>query len=216
VVLQAELGATNAGTFDVGGACASFPTGLATAHGLIATNPSIHHVLVVGAYRMSRLADPADPMVFFYGDGAGAAIVTASEEPGILGAAFRADGTYAKRWGIFAGGTVEPASPDAIEAGRTQVRLVERYPPEVNEVGWPILARRLSDELDLPLEAIDLAVFTQVRGPTIEKVAAELGIPLERCPRTMATGATRVRRASPWPSTGRSKPGASDRGCTRC
>src|ERR1700686_5289044 len=36
VVLQAKLGAKNAGTFDVGCACASFPTGLAAAAGLIA------------------------------------------------------------------------------------------------------------------------------------------------------------------------------------
>ena len=39
VVLQHKLGAKNAGTFDVGCACASFPTGLAAAAGLIATNP---------------------------------------------------------------------------------------------------------------------------------------------------------------------------------
>ena len=39
VVLQGKLGAKNAGTFDVGCACASFPTGIAAASGLIATNP---------------------------------------------------------------------------------------------------------------------------------------------------------------------------------
>ena len=39
VVVQHKLGAKNAGTFDVGCACASFPTCLATAAGLIATNP---------------------------------------------------------------------------------------------------------------------------------------------------------------------------------
>src|SRR3990172_6590818 len=56
VVLQHKLGAVNAGTFDVGCACASFPTGVAAAAGIIATNPSIRTVLVVGVYRMSRLA----------------------------------------------------------------------------------------------------------------------------------------------------------------
>jgi 3-oxoacyl-[acyl-carrier-protein] synthase-3 len=39
VVLQHKLGAKNAGTFDVGCACASFPTGLTIAAGMIATNP---------------------------------------------------------------------------------------------------------------------------------------------------------------------------------
>jgi len=65
VVLQHKLGARNAGTFDVGCACASFPTGLAAAAGLIATNASLRTVLVVGAYLMHRLADPNDPAIFF-------------------------------------------------------------------------------------------------------------------------------------------------------
>ncbi len=41
VVLQGKLGAKNAGTFDVGCACASFPTAIANAAGLMATNPSL-------------------------------------------------------------------------------------------------------------------------------------------------------------------------------
>src|SRR4051794_41944351 len=82
VVLQHKLGAKNAGTFDVGCACASFPTGLACAAGLMATNPGLKTILVVGAYLMHKLADPADPMVFFYGDGAGAAVLEASPAPG--------------------------------------------------------------------------------------------------------------------------------------
>ena len=47
VVVQHKLGATNAGTFDVGCACASFPTGLAIASGLIAANPGLKTVVVV-------------------------------------------------------------------------------------------------------------------------------------------------------------------------
>ncbi|MEO1366187.1 MAG: ketoacyl-ACP synthase III, partial [Acidobacteriota bacterium] len=66
-VLQHKLGATRAGTFDIGCACASFPTGLATAAGWIQANPATRRVLVVGAYLMQRLADPDDPAIFFYG-----------------------------------------------------------------------------------------------------------------------------------------------------
>ena len=65
VVLQSKLGAKNAGTFDVACACASFPTALANAAGLMATNPSLKTVLVVGVYMMRKLADPDDPMTFF-------------------------------------------------------------------------------------------------------------------------------------------------------
>ena len=77
VVLQGKLGAVNAGTFDVGCACASFPTGLAAAAGFIAANPVMKTILVVGVYLIHKLADPSDPMIFFYGDGAGAAVVEA-------------------------------------------------------------------------------------------------------------------------------------------
>ena len=62
VVLQYKLGAKNAGTFDVGCACASFPTAIALAAGLIATNAGIKNVLVVGAYLMRKLSDPNDPV----------------------------------------------------------------------------------------------------------------------------------------------------------
>ena len=146
VVLQHKLGAKNAGTFDVGCACASFPTGLAAAAGLIATNPALKNVLVVGVYLMHKLADPNDPMVFFYGDGAGAAILQAGDEPGFVNAAMQADGEYAKHWGIFAGGTAEPATVENVASGRTTVKMAERYPPEINHEGWPRLVRRLAKE----------------------------------------------------------------------
>ena len=180
VVLQHKLGAKNAGTFDVGCACASFPTGLAAGAGLIATNPSIRCVLVVGVYLMHKLADPNDPMVFFYGDGAGAAVLVPSEEPGFVAAAFQADGAYAKHWGIFAGGTAEPATEEAVRAGRTRVRMAERYPPEINHEGWPRLVRKLADRGGFAVADVDVLVFTQVRKPSIELIMADLGLPMER------------------------------------
>ena len=103
VVLQHKLGAKNAGTFDVGCACASFPTGAAIAAGLIAANQALKTVLVVGVYNMHKLASPDDPMVFFYGDGAGAAVLEPAAEPGFISSAYRADGFYSGHWGIYAG-----------------------------------------------------------------------------------------------------------------
>ncbi len=180
VVLQHKLGAARAGTFDVGCACASFPTGLASAAGLMATNPALRTVLVVGVYLMHKLADPLDPMIFFYGDGAGAVLLEAGDEPGFEGAAFQADGAYARHWGLLAGGTAEPASEEALRAGRLRVRMLERYPPEINHVGWPTLVRRLAHEQDFALDSIDFTIFTQVRKPSIELVMQALGLPPER------------------------------------
>ena len=180
VVLQHKLGAKNAGTFDVGCACASFPTGLAAGSGFIATSPGIKNVLVLGVYLMHKLSDREDPMVFFYGDGAGAAVLTASEEPGFLGSALQADGAYNHHWGIFAGGTAEPASCEAVTAGRTRVKMLDRYPPEVNSQGWPRLVRRLAHDNGFSVGEIDFIVFTQVRKPTIEEVMADLGLPMSK------------------------------------
>jgi len=180
VVLQYKLGAKNAGTFDVGCACASFPTGLAIGSGMIATNPSINTVLVVGVYLMHKLADPNDPMIFFYGDGAGAAVLRTAGKPGFIASAFQADGSYNRHWGIYACGTAEPATEEAVRAGRTRVRMLERYPPEINHEGWPRLVRRLAAGGGFAVSDIDFAIFTQVRKPSIELVMEDLGLPLDR------------------------------------
>lgn len=180
VVLQHKLGAKNAGTFDVGCACASFPTGLAAGAGLIAANRGLQTVLVVGVYQMHKLADPSDPMVFFYGDGAGAAVLEPREEPGFIASAYQADGAYAKHWGIFSGGTAEPASAASVAAGRTQVRVVERYPAEINHDGWPRLVKKVAAEGGFHVHEIDFILFTQVRKPSIERVMQELSLPLAK------------------------------------
>jgi 3-oxoacyl-[acyl-carrier-protein] synthase-3 len=180
VVLQGKLGAKNAGTFDVGCACASFPTAISNAAGLMATNPALRTVLVVSVYQMHKLADADDPMVFFYGDGAGAAVLERGDEPGFVAAAFQADGSYAGRWLIQSGGTVEPTTAAAVHEGRHLVRMLERYPPEINNDGWPRLVRKVAENGEFALGDIDFIIFTQVRKPTIELVMQNLELPMEK------------------------------------
>ena len=180
VVLQHKLGAKNAGTFDVGCACASFPTGLAIGSGLIAANPGIKTVLVVGVYLMHKLTSPNDPMGFFYGDGAGAAVLEPAAEPGFVSSAYQAGGEYHRHWGIYSGGTFEPASEESVKAGRTTVKVLDRYPPEINHEGWPRLTRRVAKEGGFAVSEIDFIIFTQVRKPSIELVMSDLGLPMEK------------------------------------
>src|SRR5436190_15199029 len=158
VVLQSKLGAKNAGTFDVGCACASFPTATSTAAGLMAQNSALRVVLVVGVYMMHKLAGADDPVVFFYGDGAGAAVLERTNEPGFISSAFAADGTYHRNWLIQAGGTVEPASADALREGRTTVKMLERYPPEINNTGWPKLVRQVAKNGGFAVSDIDFVI----------------------------------------------------------
>ena len=179
-VLQHKLGAVKAGTFDIGCACASFPTGVATAAGLLSTNPWMKYVLVVGVYMMSKLADPTDVVSFFYGDGAGAAVLAVDSKPGFITSAYLADGAFADYWVISSGGTAEPASVESVQEGRTKVRLLQRYPPDVNHENWPIIVRALAERGGFELEDIDLAIFTQVRLPSIKLVMEDLGLPLRK------------------------------------
>jgi 3-oxoacyl-[acyl-carrier-protein] synthase-3 len=181
VVVQEKLGAKNAGTFDVGCACASFPTGLALAAGLIATNPHLKNVLVIGAYLMHRLADyKHDVMSFFYGDGAGAAILAPGDKPGFISSAIFADGSYYSNWGIYAGGTAEPATVENVQSGKTQVRLITPFPAEVNNEGWPKRVREVAANGGFKVEDIDFVIFTQVRYNSIELVMEDLGLPIEK------------------------------------
>ena len=180
VVVQHKIGAKNTGTYDIGCACASFPTGLASAAGLLAANPWMKYILVIGSYMMSRLSDPLDVSSFFYGDGAGAAVVGVDNQPGFVASTYLADGSYHKYWGIYSGGTYEPASVESVQAGRTKVRLLERYPPEVNHEGWPKLMRDLAVKGNYDLQEVDMALFTQVRLPSIYLVMEDLGLPIEK------------------------------------
>ena len=180
VVVQHKLGAVNAGTFDVACACSTFPTGLATASGLILANENINTVLVVSVYMMRKLADPTDPMIFFYGDGAGAAVLEAGTDTGYVGTKMVADGSYSQVWGIYSGGTAEPFSQEAFDAGRTYVKRVGEYPPEINIEGWPKLIRSLAEADKFDLNDVAQVIFTQVNKQTIESVMNDVGLPLEK------------------------------------
>jgi len=181
VVVQHKLGCVNAGTYDVGCACASFPTALAQAAGLIAVNPHMKYILVIGAYMMHKLADiKHDVTAFFYGDGAGAVVVGASDKPGYVSTSIKADGSYHKNWGIYSGGTYEPATEESLQAGRTKVKLVTPFPPTVNHEGWPARVRECAANGGFDLQEIDHIIFTQVNKNSIKLVMENLGLPVEK------------------------------------
>ena len=147
VIVQDKLGAKNAGTFDVGCACASFPTAFASAAGMMATNPNLKTVLVIGVYMMHKLADADDPMVFFYGDGAGAAILERERAAAASSPPRSAPTAPTRRTGR----STPAARPSRrresrCSNGRTPVKMYERYPPEINNEGWPRLVRAGREE----------------------------------------------------------------------
>lgn len=80
--------------FDVAAACAGFCYALSVADQYIKSGMA-KRILIVGSDCLSRLVDPKDrSMVILFGDGAGATIIEASEEPGILSTHIHAAGSY--------------------------------------------------------------------------------------------------------------------------
>jgi len=89
-----ELGIGGVPAFDITTACPGFVYGLSIADQFIKTGHR-KNVLVVGTEVLSRLVNWEDRTTcVIFGDGAGAAVVTASDEPGILSTHIHADGGY--------------------------------------------------------------------------------------------------------------------------
>jgi 3-oxoacyl-[acyl-carrier-protein] synthase-3 len=182
-VLHGRLGMRRtAGTFDVNSACAGFATALDAAWKYIRADERYERVLVVAVYAMSKYLDPADKKtVTIFADGAGAVVLELSEAPGLLASELYADGSLAPGMGVFAGGTAEPITADVLNDGiRNRLRFVEKYPKEVNEEGWPRIARSVLGRIGAEVGDVDLWLWTQVNRSTIEMVMDRLGVPMEK------------------------------------
>ncbi|GAA2108696.1 ketoacyl-ACP synthase III [Microlunatus panaciterrae] len=93
--IAAEVGAVGAAAFDVSAACAGFCYGLAMADSFVRTGTA-GHVLVIGVERLSDLTNREDrSTAFLFADGAGAAVVGPSDQPGIGPVVWGSDGDQA-------------------------------------------------------------------------------------------------------------------------
>ena len=94
-ILQGKLGAHRGAAFDLQAVCSGFVYALATADLFIKSGQN-RCALVVGAEIFSRILDWNDRSTcVLFGDGAGAVVLEASEEPGILSSHLHADGSQA-------------------------------------------------------------------------------------------------------------------------
>jgi len=92
--IQYLLGIHNIPAFDVAAACAGFTYALSIADNFIKAG-SAEKVLVIGADSLAGACDPTDrSTIIIFGDGAGAAVVSATEEEGILSTHINADGRF--------------------------------------------------------------------------------------------------------------------------
>lgn len=92
--LQAKLGIGDVIAFDVSAACSGFIYALDIADKYIKSG-TIKYALVVGSDMLTRGLDPNDRgTIIIFGDGAGAVVIGASDEPGIIASHLHADGRY--------------------------------------------------------------------------------------------------------------------------
>lgn len=181
-VVQAKLGATNAGTYDVNCACAAWVTALDLAARYIATDSDFKTILVAGGYGMTKFLDWHDKYTAtLFADGAGAVIVRAGDAPGYLAGKLVAHGEYHDALGIYTGGTYRPATPEVIaQLGKPRVQFVKKFPKTFNSDNWPPLVRAVVAKAGLTLDDIKLYLFTQLNLRTIELVMQNLGQPMSK------------------------------------
>lgn len=180
-VLQAKLGAENAGTFDINTACAGWVTAMDTAARHLMTDPALDVVLAVGAYGMTRFVDYTDHKTCtLFADGAGAAVVGAGEEPGFLAGKLIAAGEYYDALGIYTGGTAKPRTPEEENEGIPRVQFVRKFPATFNSERWPALVREVVEKAGMGVDDVDFFLFTQLNVNTIKQAMEALGQPLEK------------------------------------
>jgi 3-oxoacyl-[acyl-carrier-protein] synthase-3 len=191
-VVQHKLEAARAGTFDVNTACAGFVTVADIAWKYIAADPSYEHILIAGAYGMSKYLDMDDyKLATLFADGAGAAVVSARpgggvDEPGrILASELFADGSYHDFMGIYAGGTWMPASPEALAGKHHRLQFVKKFPAETNPTHWPRLIRSVLERIGKEPRDVDRYFFTQINIFSINETLDLLGVPHERAHNVM-------------------------------
>ncbi len=181
-VVQAKLGATKAGTYDINCACAAWVTGLDMAARYIATDSDFKHILVAGGYGMTKFLDWHDKYTAtLFADGAAAVVVRAGDAPGYLSGKLMARGEYHDALGIYTGGTYRPATPEVIaKFGKPRVEFVKKFPKTFNSDNWPPLVRAVVAKAGLTLDDINFFLFTQLNLRTIELVMQNLGQPMRK------------------------------------
>lgn len=114
-IVQQKIGAVNATAMDINAACSGFLYGLKLANALIKTGES-KVALVIGAETLSKVLDWTDRgTCVLFGDGAGAAVVKATEEKGIVAVETMAEGD---KWEALQIGGAPVVNPFAKEEGK--------------------------------------------------------------------------------------------------
>lgn len=177
--IQSALGAVHAVAYDLCAACSGFVFALNTAQAYIQSG-MYKNILIVGAETLSKLMDWSDRSTcVLFGDGAGAAVVTAAEE-GIFAGVQGSDGS--KGMVLSCGGRPvhnpfadrEPEDPYVRMNGQEVYKFAVRTVPKC--IG------QVLEQVRLQPQDISLFLLHQANQRIIEAVAKRLGQPMEKFP----------------------------------
>ncbi|MBP6344586.1 MAG: ketoacyl-ACP synthase III [Neisseriaceae bacterium] len=180
-LVQEKLGITNGcAAFDVQAVCAGFMYALVTANNYIRTGMATK-TLVIGAETFSRLLNWEDRRTcVLFGDGAGAVVLEAADEPGIMHAKLAADGRYnhiLQTPGVVANGAVvgDPfLHMDGPAVFKFAVKALAKVGEEVLEMAG------------LTADSIDWVVPHQANLRIIDSTARHLGLSMDKVILTVA------------------------------
>lgn len=172
--VQALLGIDDCIAFDVAAVCSGFLYAMSVADSMI-RNGMARHALVIGAETMSRLLDWEDRTTcVLFGDGAGAVVLTANDDParGIQATRLHADGRHGPMLYVDGG----PSTTQTVGHLRMQGREVFRH-AVANLTS--VLAEVLDDAGVAPAD-IDWVVPHQANRRIIDATAKKLNLPPSR------------------------------------
>jgi 3-oxoacyl-[acyl-carrier-protein] synthase-3 len=173
-LLQAKLGVKGCAAFDVQAVCSGFVYALATADSMI-KNKIAKKALIVGAEVFSRILDWNDRgTAVLFGDGAGAVVLTAGEQPGVHASVLHADGSQVGILSVpgnVCGGKII-GSPFLQMQGKEVFKLAVRVLDES--------AREVAAVAGIKLEDIDWLIPHQANVRILEATAKRMGLPRER------------------------------------
>lgn len=176
-LLQNKLECKHIPAFDVSAACSGFSYALNIASQFIATNAH-KTILIVGADCLSKKVNFKDRTTcILFGDGAGAAVITASENNGILYSKCYSDGSEANSLIIPSGGTKTPLTKDSLENQDHTIKMDGKnvFKLAVSKTVEGINAGLQS--LNLTVDDINYLVCHQANQRILNKIQNQLNIP---------------------------------------
>ncbi|MBK1731301.1 beta-ketoacyl-ACP synthase III [Thiococcus pfennigii] len=172
-LLQQRLGIHGCPAFDVQAVCTGFIYALTVADKFVRTG-SARRALVVGADTTSRILNWEDRgTAILFGDGAGAVVIEASSDPGILSTKLHADGAYKDLLQV----------PGGIGNGGAGAPYMEMRGNEVFRMAVTILGRIVDEALEaasMTRADLDWLVPHQANIRIIQATARKLDLPMER------------------------------------